>query len=138
MAGNGQGNGRKDSVGARYEKVDAWERVTGRAEYAADVRVPGALHAKVLRSPHAHAAIISIDASEAEKLPGVKAVITSKDFPPIDELKDSFGGELMVNAQGLEANGPRRGQGAIRRARRGGGGGNDPGHRRGGAGSDQS
>ena len=102
MAGNGQGNGRKDSVGARYEKVDAWERVTGRAEYAADVRVPGALHAKVLRSPHAHAAIISIDASEAEKLPGVKAVITSKDFPPIDELKDSFGGELMVNARDLK------------------------------------
>ena len=102
MAGNGQGNGRKDSVGASYAKVDAWERVTGRAEYAADVRVPGALHAKVLRSPHAHAAIISIDASEAEKLPGVKAVITSKDFPPIDELKDSFGGELMVNARDLK------------------------------------
>jgi xanthine dehydrogenase molybdenum-binding subunit len=101
MTGNGQGNGRNESVGTSYVKVDAWERVTGRAEYAADVRTPNALHAKVLRSPHPHAIIKHIDVSRAEQLSGVKAIITSKDFPSMDELKDSFGGELMVNARDL-------------------------------------
>ena len=50
--------------------------MTGRAVYAGDVKLPGMLYAKILRSPHAHARIISIDTSEAEKLPGVKAILT--------------------------------------------------------------
>ena len=52
-----------------------------RAKYGADLILPGMLFARVLRSPHAHARIKSIDTSAAEALPGVKAVITGKDFP---------------------------------------------------------
>ena len=55
--------------------------MTGKALYGADMNLPGMLHAKVLRSPHAHARIISIDTSKAEAHPEVRAVVTSKDFP---------------------------------------------------------
>ena len=57
--------------------------MTGRAKFAADMFLPGMLVGKILRSPHAHANIKSIDISAAEKLPGVKAVITRDDFPEI-------------------------------------------------------
>jgi xanthine dehydrogenase molybdenum-binding subunit len=62
-------------VGKRITRIDGFERVTGQAEYTGDVQLPGMLYARVLRSPHPHARIISIDTSKAEKLPGVKAVI---------------------------------------------------------------
>ncbi|MCV2867015.1 xanthine dehydrogenase family protein molybdopterin-binding subunit [Defluviimonas sp. WL0002] len=67
-------------VGTRPNRPDGVDKVTGRAMYGADVTAPGMLHAKVLRSPHAHARIRSIDTSAAEALPGVKAVVTSADF----------------------------------------------------------
>ncbi|MDP6172736.1 MAG: hypothetical protein QGF09_01040, partial [Rhodospirillales bacterium] len=53
-------------------RPDAIDKVTGQARYAADVNLPGQLYGMVLRSPHAHAKIVSIDSSKAEKLPGVK------------------------------------------------------------------
>jgi CO/xanthine dehydrogenase Mo-binding subunit len=56
-------------------------KVTGRAMYGADMKMAGMLYGRILRSPHAHARIKSIDTSKAEKLPGVKAVVTSADFP---------------------------------------------------------
>jgi xanthine dehydrogenase molybdenum-binding subunit len=62
-------------VGKRTPRIDAYERVTGQAQYTGDLHLPGMLYARVLRSPHPHAKIISIDTSKAEKLPGVKAVI---------------------------------------------------------------
>jgi xanthine dehydrogenase molybdenum-binding subunit len=62
-------------VGKRTPRIDAYERVTGQAQYTGDIQLPGMLYARVLRSPHPHAKIISIDTSKAEKLPGVKAVI---------------------------------------------------------------
>src|ERR1700741_2058769 len=68
-------------VGTRPIRPDGVPKVTGRALYGADLKLPGMLFGKVLRSPHAHARIKSIDTSAAEKLPGVKAVVTSKDFP---------------------------------------------------------
>ena len=68
-------------VGSRPIRHDGVDKVTGRANYGADVTLPGLLHGVVLRSPHAHARIISIDTSEAEALPGVKAVITGRDIP---------------------------------------------------------
>ncbi|MCZ6605421.1 MAG: hypothetical protein O7A03_09800, partial [Alphaproteobacteria bacterium] len=69
-------------VGTKPEfRPDAVDKVTGRARYAADVNLPGQLIGKVLRSPHAHANILSIDTSAAEALPGVKSVITRDDFP---------------------------------------------------------
>ena len=70
-------------VGSRPIRHDALDKVTGRAKYGADINMPGMLHGKILRSPHAHAHILSIDTSKAEALPGVKAVLTSKDFPVI-------------------------------------------------------
>jgi xanthine dehydrogenase molybdenum-binding subunit len=62
-------------VGKSTPRIDAYERVTGQAQYTGDLQLPGMLYARVLRSPHPHAKIISIDTSKAEKLPGVKAVI---------------------------------------------------------------
>ena len=68
-------------VGKNVTRIDALEKVTGKAVFATDVTLPGMLHAKVLRSPHPHARILSIDASKAEQLSGVKCVITGKDAP---------------------------------------------------------
>ena len=67
-------------VGTNYPKVDAEDKVTGRARYAGDMKFTGMLYCKFVRSPHAHAKILSIDTSEAVKLPGVKAIITGKDM----------------------------------------------------------
>ena len=68
-------------IGSRVRRPDGVDKVTGRARYGADYSMPGQLIGLVLRSPHAHATIEKIDTSKAEKLPGVKAVITSKDLP---------------------------------------------------------
>jgi len=67
-------------VGTRPVRHDGADKVTGRAQYSADTHLPGLLHARVLRSPHAHARIKSIDTTQARSLPGVKAVITAADF----------------------------------------------------------
>jgi 4-hydroxybenzoyl-CoA reductase alpha subunit len=67
-------------IGKRVPRVDAVEKITGQSKYAADYSLPGMLWCKVLRSPYAHARILTIDTSRAERLPGVKAVITGKDF----------------------------------------------------------
>lgn len=64
-----------------HPRVDAREKVTGRATYAADVYLPGMLSCKLLTSTHSHARILKIDTSRAEQLPGVYAVLTGKDFP---------------------------------------------------------
>jgi 4-hydroxybenzoyl-CoA reductase alpha subunit len=68
-------------IGKRTPRVDAIEKATGQAKFTVDIKLPGMLHGKVLRSPHAHAKILKIDTSKAEKLPGVKAVITEADVP---------------------------------------------------------
>ncbi len=68
-------------VGTRPVRHDGVDKVTGRALYGADFSMAGLLHGAVLRSPHAHARIVSIDASRAEALPGVKAVLTARDLP---------------------------------------------------------
>lgn len=67
-------------VGTSYTRIDGEDKVTGRAKYAGDITLPGMLYAKFVRSPYAHAKILSVDTSEAEKLPGVRAIITGKDF----------------------------------------------------------
>src|SRR3989454_9701182 len=68
-------------VGKRNRKIEGVAKVTGRAIYADDITLPRMLHAKLLRSTHAHARIRSLDASAALALPGVHAVITGKDLP---------------------------------------------------------
>lgn len=67
-------------IGKRVPRVDAREKVTGAAKYAADYSLPGMLWCKVLRSPYPHARILNIDTSKAEKLSGVKGLVTGKDF----------------------------------------------------------
>ncbi len=74
-------------IGTRPIRHDGVDKVTGRAQYGADVYLTGMLHGNVLRSPHAHARIVSIDAGRALALPGVKAVVTGKDLPdPGDKI----------------------------------------------------
>lgn len=68
-------------VGKRTRRPDGVDKVTGRARYGDDMSMPGMLHCKVLRSPHAHAKILSIDTSKAAALKGVKAVLTSAEIP---------------------------------------------------------
>ena len=70
-------------VGTRVKRPDGLDKVTGRTRYGADMSAPGQLVGLMLRSPHAHARIKKIDASKAEKLAGVKAVITSADLPDL-------------------------------------------------------
>ncbi len=70
-------------VGTRPRRPDGMDKVTGRAKYGADAFAPGQLVGRILRSPHAHAKIRKIDTSKAEKLKGVKAVITSEDLPDL-------------------------------------------------------
>ncbi|MSQ07375.1 MAG: xanthine dehydrogenase family protein molybdopterin-binding subunit [Dehalococcoidia bacterium] len=90
-------------IGTRPIRQDGVDKVTGRARYAADFEMPGMLHAKVLRSPHAHARIRSIDTSKAEALPGVRAVMTGKDFPIVKDTSINFG-EVQGNARMVAEN----------------------------------
>jgi len=69
------------TIGQRSRKLEGLAKVTGRAIYADDISLPRMLHAKLLRSIHAHARIVSIDATAALEMPGVHAVITGKDLP---------------------------------------------------------
>src|SRR6059036_3142330 len=64
------------TVGHATPRIDAIERVTGKATYTNDISLPGMLHARVLRSPHPHARIRRVDVSRARALPGVKAIVT--------------------------------------------------------------
>ncbi len=68
-------------LGKRLRKIEGSAKATGKAVYADDLRLPGMLHAKILRSPHAHARIKSIDTSKAEALPGVKATLVGAELP---------------------------------------------------------
>ena len=70
-------------IGLSIPRADGAEKVTGRVEYVADLKRRDLLHAKLLRSPHAHARIVRIDASKARALPGVRAVLTAADIPEL-------------------------------------------------------
>ena len=89
-------------VGTRAPRLDGLEKVTGAARFGADIHLAGMLHGKMLTSPHAHARILSIDTRDAEAIPGVKAVITAKDFPifeqqqAIDFIAEQFRGARIM------------------------------------------
>jgi 4-hydroxybenzoyl-CoA reductase subunit alpha len=68
-------------IGKAQRKIEGLEKSTGRAVYADDIQLPGMLHGKILRSPHAHARILSVDTSVAEALEGVRAVVTGREMP---------------------------------------------------------
>jgi len=72
-----------DPVGKSVPRIDGMGMVTGQTKYAFDVSFPNMLIGKMIRSPHPHAKIVSIDTSKAEALPGVRAVITAKDTDKI-------------------------------------------------------
>ena len=72
------------AVGARLPRYDGVGHVTGQTQYVDDVRVPGMLWAKALRSPHDHAAITHLDTSKAEAMEGVHAVVTWEDVPLLE------------------------------------------------------
>src|SRR2546422_528823 len=90
-------------IGTRPIRPDGADKVTGRAVYGGDMRLTGMLHGKVLRSPHAHARIKSINTAKAEALPGVKTVITVKDFPVAEDRMANLG-EMAVNVKLLSNN----------------------------------
>ncbi|HUS97821.1 MAG TPA: molybdopterin cofactor-binding domain-containing protein, partial [Hyphomicrobiaceae bacterium] len=75
--------GTTPSVGQRLTRIDARDRVTGQAIYAADLNLSRMVHARTLRSPHAHAVIRSIDTHRAQQLHGVVAIVTAADFPEL-------------------------------------------------------
>src|SRR5687767_11582014 len=68
-------------VGTPATRIDALEKVLGSGKFAADMQLPGVLHGKLRLSDHAHARILSIETSEAEHLPGVRAVLTAWNTP---------------------------------------------------------
>ena len=70
-------------IGKRLPAIDSPIKATGHAEYLADIQLPGMAYGRVLRSPHPHARIRSIDASKAERLPGVLGVVSRENTPPV-------------------------------------------------------
>ena len=90
-------------IGTRPVRPDGADKVTGRAIYGADMRLTGMLHGKMLRSPHAHARIKSIDTSKAKALPGVRAVVTAHDMPKAEDRMANLG-EMSVNVKHLSNN----------------------------------
>lgn len=94
------------AVGARLPRYDGVAHVTGRSVYVDDVRVPGTLVAKALRSDHHHAAITRLDTTKAERLPGVRAVVTHADVP-----KNVYG---HLEALGIPADEPLLAEGEVR------------------------
>jgi CO/xanthine dehydrogenase Mo-binding subunit len=90
-------------VGTRPIRPDGVDKVTGRARFGADLNMPGQLVGRVLRSPHAHARLVRIDTSKAEKLPGVKAIVTRDDFA--DQASEFVpAGEMLINYRDVVRN----------------------------------
>ena len=86
-----------DVIGKSVRRIDAPSKVSGRLKYAGDMTMPGMLHVQVLRSPHAHARIVSMDTLGAEGMEGVEGVVTCADIPG----EDGFG--VFVNDQPVMA-----------------------------------
>ncbi|MBY0333105.1 MAG: xanthine dehydrogenase family protein molybdopterin-binding subunit [Acetobacteraceae bacterium] len=90
-------------IGTRPNRPDGADKVTGRARFGADFNMPGQLVGRVLRSPHPHARIVSIDIGAAAALPGVKAVVTAADFPEQENIVVPAG-EMQVNLRDVTRN----------------------------------
>ncbi len=91
-------------LGTTPIRPDGLDKVLGRAVFADDFNLPNMLHGKILRSPHAHARIKSIDSSAAAALPGVRAIVTSADFPEVAHTMVSQGAAGMINIAEVSAN----------------------------------
>ncbi|MFM7120374.1 MAG: xanthine dehydrogenase family protein molybdopterin-binding subunit, partial [Gammaproteobacteria bacterium] len=93
------------AIGTTPVRPDGVDKVTGRAQYGADLNLPGQIYGKVLRSPHAHARILGIDTAAALAIPGVFAVITGADFPESEsgEIGGEGGGDVSDLARNIMA-----------------------------------
>ena len=91
-------------LGTTPQRPDGLDKVTGRAQFADDFHLPDMMHGKILRSPHAHARIKSIDVSAARALPGVRAVITGADFPEIKHELLNLGTAGVLNIREMADN----------------------------------
>ena len=91
-------------VGTRPIRHDGTDKVTGRAQYSADIQLPGLLHGKILRSPHPHARIKSIDTSRALAMAGVRAVVTSAELPHPSGKVEDLGEGAMANPKFMSNN----------------------------------
>ena len=99
MAQSEANSGQYKVIGTRPIRHDGIDKVVGRAKYGADYSAPGMVHGKILRSPYAHARIKSINAERALRMPGVRAVITHRDFAPLTgEVELQYGGETAFDA----------------------------------------
>ncbi len=107
-------------VGTRPVRPDGVDKVTGKATYGADFTLPGMLVGRILRSPHAHARIVSIDTKAARSLPGVKAVITAADLPDLPSEGVRRRRERRSNLRDICHERDGAAQGALRRSRPGG------------------
>jgi CO/xanthine dehydrogenase Mo-binding subunit len=96
-------NGRLKVVGTRPIRPDGTDKVTGKAQYGADLALPGVLIGKIKRSPHAHARILSIDTTKARALPGVRAIVTAADFPELAPVELGIG-ENDLNPRDVSIN----------------------------------
>ena len=90
-------------IGTRPIRHDGVDKVTGRAKYGADVHPTGLIYGLILRSPHAHAKVLSVDVSKAAALPGVRAVVTGQDLPEQGDRMVELG-EGTVNMRHLGCN----------------------------------
>lgn len=87
-------------IGGSTQRIDALGKVTGQTRYVEDIVLPGMLYASVLRSPHCHARLISIDTSSAERSEGVERILTASDIPGINQLVGYSRGEPVLTAVG--------------------------------------
>ena len=90
----------KEVVGASQIRLDALEKVTGTARYAEDIKMPGLLHAALVRSPHPHARVLEIDPTPARGLPGVVCVLTAADIPGLNTLEGYSRNEPLLTQVG--------------------------------------
>src|SRR2546421_1939923 len=102
-------------IGKRPVRHDGADKVTGKAIYTADLVLPNLAHGKIVRSPHAHARIKKIDASEALKMPGVLAVVTHDDFPDLVAKFATMGEAGAANLAPLAAHCLAKGKGFYKR-----------------------
>jgi CO/xanthine dehydrogenase Mo-binding subunit len=90
-------------IGTRPLRPDGVDKVTGKAQFGADIRLSGMLYGRVKRSPHAHARIKRIDVSRAAALPGVRAIVTAADLAGAEDRVAELG-ESAVNLRELSGN----------------------------------
>ena len=92
--------GDQQSIGGDTRRNDAFEKVSGETRYVEDISMPSLLHAKVLRSPHHHARLLSLNTSTASLVPGVVRIITAEDIPGVNGFPEYSHDEPLLTRVG--------------------------------------